>query len=162
MPIDKFIQVSLSHQHLSLIEGEELIASYPVSTSKFGAGEQINSECTPRGNHIVRAMIGHGALPNTVFLGRRPTGEIYDPFLAKRHPLRDWILTRIIWLSGCEPGKNRMGDVDSMRRYIYIHGTPDSEPMGVPMSHGCIRMRNDDVIDLFDRIFIGIKVNILE
>ena len=91
-------------------------------------------------------------------VGRRHTGEIYTPELARQFPERDWILSRILWLCGLEPGKNRGGSVDTMRRYIYIHGTPDSEPMGVPKSHGCIRMRNQDVIRLFDMVTPGTPV----
>ena len=128
------------------------MAVYLVSTALRGAGEVSGSEMTPRGRHLIRAKIGDGAEPGTVFRGRRPTGEVWTPELAALHPGRDWILSRILWLSGCEPGHNRLGDRDSMRRYIYIHGNPDSEPMGEPRSHGCIRMRNADVIDLFDRV----------
>lgn len=95
-------------------------------------------------------------------VGRRPTGEVWTPELAVRYPERDWILTRILWLSGTEVGRNRMGNVDSMRRYIYIHGTPASEPMGVPASHGCIRMTNEDVVTLFDKVPAGTLVDIEE
>jgi lipoprotein-anchoring transpeptidase ErfK/SrfK len=93
-----------------------------------------------------------------VFVGRRPTGEIWSEALTREHPERDWILTRILWLSGLEKGFNRLGDVDTMRRYIYIHGMPDSEPCGVPASIGCIRMRNADIIELFDRVAVGTPV----
>lgn len=117
---------------------------------------------TPRGWHVIRAKIGDGAPVNTVFVGRRPTGEIYSPELAKQYDARDWILTRILWLSGLEVNKNRLGSVDTMRRYIYIHGTPDEVPMGVVGSHGCIRMRNSDMIALFNRIPVGTKVLIVE
>jgi lipoprotein-anchoring transpeptidase ErfK/SrfK len=122
----------------------------------------MNSECTPRGRHIVRARIGAGLPIGSVFVGRRPTGEIYSEELASQFPGRDWILTRILWLRGLEPGRNRFGEVDSMRRYIYIHGTPDDQPMGVPRSHGCIRMRNDDIVDLFDDVPAGAVVDIME
>jgi lipoprotein-anchoring transpeptidase ErfK/SrfK len=88
------------------------------------------------------------------------TGEIYSETLAQQYPERDWILTRIIWLQGMESGFNRGGQVDTLSRYIYIHGTPDSEPMGVPKSHGCIRMRNRDLIELFDQIDNNLIVNI--
>ncbi len=135
---------------------------YRVSTALNGPGERMNSECTPRGRHIVRARIGAGLPIGTVFVGRRPTGEIYSEELASQFPGRDWILTRILWLRGLEPGRNRFGEVDSMRRYIYIHGTPDDQPMGVPRSHGCIRMRNDDIVDLFDDVPAGAVVDILE
>jgi lipoprotein-anchoring transpeptidase ErfK/SrfK len=100
--------------------------------------------------------------PRSVFVGRRPTGEIWSPELAALHPDRDWILTRILWLSGLEPGRNRLGNVDSMRRYIYIHGTPDDQPMGVPASHGCVRMRNDELIELFNLVAPGTEVLIQE
>ena len=135
-----------------------MIAEYPVSTAANGAGEREGSFCTPRGRHVIRARIGDGCPPGTVFVGRRPTGERYGPELRDRHPGRDWILTRILWLSGCEPGRNRLGSVDTMRRYIYIHGTPDDVELGRPGSHGCIRMANADVIDLFDRVAVGTPV----
>ena len=156
------IRVHLSTQTLELFDdAERLVARYEVSTAANGPGEQRGSFCTPRGHHIIRAKIGAGAPENTVFVRRRPTGEIYTPELAARHPGRDWILTRILWLSGCEPGLNRLGEVDTMRRYIYIHGSPDEVPMGVPGSRGCIRMRNRDIIELFDRVAVGTPVEIL-
>lgn len=147
------IRISLPAQTLTLLDDAGgTLRTYSVSTAKNGPGERRGSHCTPRGRHVVRARIGAGAPPNTVFVGRRPTGEVWSPELAARHPGRDWILTRILWLSGCEPGFNRLGDVDTMRRYVYIHGTPDSMPMGVPGSIGCVRMRNADVIELFDLV----------
>jgi lipoprotein-anchoring transpeptidase ErfK/SrfK len=126
--------------------------AYSVSTSSRGAGEKNGSLCTPRGRHIVRAKIGTGQPLNAVFVRRRPTGEVWTPELHEQYPGRDWILTRILWLSGCEPGRNRLGDVDTMRRYIYIHGSPDTAEMGKPGSIGCIRMRNRDIVELFDRV----------
>jgi hypothetical protein len=126
--------------------------SWPVSTSSRGPGEKNGSLCTPRGRHIVRAKIGAGQPLGAVFVRRRPTGEVWTPELHAQYPGRDWILTRILWLSGCEPGRNRLGDVDTMRRYIYIHGTPDSAEMGKPGSIGCIRMRNSDVAELFELV----------
>jgi lipoprotein-anchoring transpeptidase ErfK/SrfK len=134
----------------------------PVSTALNGAGEKNGSGCTPRGWHRIRARIGEGCPVNSVFRGRRPTGEIYSAALREAEPQRDWILSRILWLSGLEPGKNRMGQVDTMRRFIYIHGTPDEEPMGVARSHGCVRMRNDDIITLFERVAVGTRVLIEE
>jgi lipoprotein-anchoring transpeptidase ErfK/SrfK len=133
---------------------------YPVSTSKFGPGEKNGSFRTPRGSHIVRAKIGAGLPLGAVFERRRPTGEVWTPELHSRYPGRDWILTRILWLSGCEPGKNRLGDVDTMRRYIYIHGTPDSAELGKPGSIGCVRMRNRDVAELFDLVPVYTPVEI--
>ena len=156
------IRVSLVRQVLELWQGERCLISFPVSTAKNGPGEQKNSGQTPRGEHVVRAMIGADMPLNTVFIGRRPTGEIYSDQLALAFPGRDWILTRILWLSGCQPGYNRLGNVDTMQRYIYIHGTPDTEPMGEPLSHGCIRMRNTDLIDLFERVSVGTKIVIEE
>jgi lipoprotein-anchoring transpeptidase ErfK/SrfK len=131
-----------------------------VSTSKHGAGEVRGSHKTPRGRHVIRAKIGAGAPLNTVFRGRRPTGEVYSAELAGAHPRRDWILTRILWLSGIEVGRNRLGNVDTMRRYIYIHGTPDSETLGLPGSIGCIRMANRDIVELFDLVPAGTVVDI--
>jgi len=155
------IKVNISSQSLELIgDSGSLIRRYPVSTAKRGAGERNGSYCTPRGRHVIRARIGAGQPVNTVFVERRPTGEIYTSELAARFPGRDWILTRILWLSGCEPGFNRLGNVDTMRRYIYIHGSPDSVEMGKPGSIGCIRMRNEDILDLFERVKVGTKVEI--
>ncbi len=158
----RFIEVSIAAQRLRLYEQGRIIMEVLVSTASKGAGEMCGSEQTPRGWHTIRAKIGAGALPNTVFKGRRPTGEIYVPELRQANPERDWILSRILWLSGLEPGKNRLGHLDTMRRYIYIHGTPDEEALGTPASHGCIRMRNEDVIELFDRVPVGTHILIGE
>ena len=156
------IRISLPAQTLTLLDDAGgTLRTYSVSTAKNGPGERRGSHCTPRGRHVVRARIGAGAPPNTVFVGRRPTGEVWSPELGARHPGRDWILTRILWLSGCEVARNRLGEVDTMRRYIYIHGTPDTEPMGVPLSIGCVRMRNRDVAELFDLVPAGTPVEIL-
>lgn len=147
------IDVDIGAQALALLDGEgRVLRRYAVSTAKNGAGEKNGSYCTPRGAHIVRAKIGTGQPLGTVFRGRRPTGEVWSPGLHEAYPGRDWILTRLLWLSGCEPGFNRLGDVDTMRRMIYIHGAPESVPMGEPGSHGCIRMRNADVAELFDLV----------
>jgi hypothetical protein len=154
------LHISLTRQQLELREGASVIRQFPVSTSRYGPGERQGSLCTPRGRHVVRAMVGHGLAPGSVLRGRRPTGEVADPALLAAYPDRDWILSRILWLSGLERGRNRLGDVDTMRRYIYIHGCPDREPMGVPFSIGCIRMRNDDVCWLFDAVVPGTLVNI--
>jgi lipoprotein-anchoring transpeptidase ErfK/SrfK len=155
------LDLSLAHQELRLLDDRgETLSVYRVSTATNGPGERNGSECTPRGAHRIRAKIGTGCPVNTVFRGRRPTGEIYGPALRRRYPHRDWILTRILWLSGLEPGFNRLGDVDTMRRFIYIHGAPEEDLMGVPSSHGCVKMRNHDVLELFDRIPPGTPVNI--
>jgi len=147
------IHISIARQELTLLDddGREL-RRYPVSTAGRGVGEQCGSYCTPRGQHIIRAKIGAGQADNTVFVARRPSGEIYTPELGQTFPERDWILTRILWLSGCQPGFNRLGSCDTMHRYIYIHGSPDSVMIGKPGSHGCIRMRNADIVELFDRV----------
>ena len=158
----KTLRISLEQQRLELLDGGGLVKAYAVSTSKNGPGERNGSYCTPRGEHVIRAKIGGGAPLNTVFVKRRPTGEIYGPELAQRFPGRDWILTRILWLSGCEPGFNRLGDVDTMRRYIYIHGTPDTTELGRPGSIGCVRMRNAELAELFDAVPAGTRVSILE
>ena len=152
------ITVNIRDQRLRLLDGEVVLMDIPVSTAENGPGERMGSECTPRGRHIVRAKIGDGAPVGSVFVGRRPTGERFHPSLREQHPERDWILTRILWLSGTEPGRNRLGDVDTMRRYIYIHGCPDDLVLGTPGSHGCIRVRNNDVIELFDRVPVGTSV----
>ena len=155
------IRISIPDQRLTLTSDQgRTIRTYPVSTATNGAGERAGSHCTPRGRHIIRAKIGAGAPVDTVFVGRRPTGEIWTTELAARYPNRDWILTRILWLSGCEVGFNRLGDVDTMRRYIYIHGTPDTVELGKPGSIGCIRMRNSDLVELFDLIPAGTPVEI--
>ena len=156
------IEISIPKQSLALFENGRELRRYSVSTSRNGPGEQRGSFCTPRGEHIVRAKIGAGHPVDTVFVRRRPTGEIWTPELTERFPGRDWILTRILWLSGCEPGKNRLREVDTMRRYIYIHGSPDSVAMGKPGSIGCIRMRNRDIVELFELVPPGTQVTVVE
>lgn len=156
------INVHIATQQLDLLDdANQLLRRYSVSTAANGVGETCGSYCTPRGRHVVRAKIGAGQPENTVFVRRRPTGEIYTPELGAQSPQRDWILTRILWLSGCEPGFNRLGENDTMRRYIYIHGTPDSAQLGAPGSHGCIRMRNADLVELFDLVPAGTPVEII-
>ncbi len=159
---DKHIEVNISKQTLSLFEGDDVIKQYTISTAKNGPGEQMDSECTPRGKHFIREKIGAGCEANTIFVGREPTGELYHPELRKQFPDRDWILTRILWLCGCESGRNKGGNIDSYDRYIYIHGGPDDVAMGVPGSRGCVRMRNADMIELFDLVETETGVNIIE
>ena len=148
----KRIVIDATKQELMLLEDERVLKRYSVSTAKKGLGEKNGSFQTPRGRHVVRAKIGAGQPENTVFVRRRPTGEIWSRELHANFPGRDWMLTRLLWLSGCEHGKNRLGDVDTMRRYIYIHGSPETAEMGKPGSIGCIRMRNRDIIELFDLV----------
>ncbi len=157
------IRINVAEQSLRgfKVDGEE-IYNTQIATAKNGIGQLSGSECTPLGNHRIRAKIGESAPINSVFIGRRATGEIYDNELASANPARDWILTRILWLCGNEPGFNRGGNVDTQRRYIYIHGAPDSHPMGVPSSHGCIKMRNTDIIQLFNHVVVGTTVTISE
>ena len=157
------IHISIARQELNLFDDQgQVERRYAVSTAERGVGELRGSYCTPRGPHLIRARIGAGQAENTVFVARRPSGEIYTPELGAAYPERDWILTRILWLSGCQPGFNRLGQCDTMRRYIYIHGSPDSVPMGQPGSHGCIRMRNADIVDLFERVAAYTPVDIEE
>jgi lipoprotein-anchoring transpeptidase ErfK/SrfK len=158
--MDRRIEIDLLTQTLRLLEGSKVCAHYEVSTALRGAGEVQGSERTPRGLHVVRAKIGAGLPRGAVLVARRPTGEIWSLELHAQHPRRDWILTRILWLSGMERGVNRLGSVDTMRRFIYIHGSPETVPMGRPGSHGCIRMRNDDILALFDAVPVGTKVHI--
>lgn len=155
------IQIDIATQLLTLInDNGGVVSRYVISSGANGVGEENGSFCTPRGRHVIRAKIGAGQPQNSVFVRRRPTGEIYTPELGEQFPGRDWILTRILWLSGQEPGFNRWGSCDTMRRYIYIHGTPDSTQLGQPGSNGCIRMNNKDMMDIFDRVRAGLIVEI--
>lgn len=155
------IKVDIGKQTMTVFANHKVIKNYLVSTAKNGAGEVKNSYQTPRGRHVIRAKIGAHAAANTVFVQRRPTGEVYQLAMREQFPDRDWILTRIFWLSGLEKGKNRLGVVDTMQRFIYIHGTPDDVVLGVPGSKGCIRMRNSDIIELFELIPVGTEITIL-
>ncbi len=159
---ERHLDISIPKQQLDLIDNGSMIISYPVSTALNGSGEQMDSECTPTGWHKIRAKIGSSQPTNSVFAGRRLTGEIYSSELSKQFPERDWVLSRILWLGGLESGKNRYGQVDSTWRYIYIHGCPDELMTGKPESHGCVRMKNQDVIDLFEQIVVGTPVYIHE
>lgn len=143
------VVIDLAQQTLSLPKHNKF---YVISSGKNGIGEQENSGKTPRGWHRVAQKVGENAPQNSVFIARQPTGEVYDQQLAQQFPQRDWILSRILWLDGLEQGFNHGEGCDTFKRYIYIHGTPDTEPMGIPMSHGCIRMKNDEIIELFDLI----------
>ena len=156
------LAVSIYNQTLDVLQGDNCLRRYNISTALNGAGEQNGSGCTPRGRHRIRALIGRGQPPGSVFVGRRPTGEIYTPELAQKHPQRDWILSRILWLGGLEPGRNRYRQVDSQGRFIYIHGTNEEDRLGQAVSHGCIRMANLDVMELFEMVSSGTQVDIHE
>lgn len=157
-----YIEVNVDTQRLILYTapGGSRLWDAEIATAKNGVGEALGSYKTPRGLHVIRAKIGAGAARNAVFVGRRTTGEIYSPELRAIYPNRDWILTRILWLSGLEVGLNRLGSVDTMRRYIYIHGAPDEDRMGIPSSHGCVKMRNEDLVYLFDQVPVGTHVRV--
>jgi len=161
MPVDR-IAIDIARQQLRTYRAGAELQCYAVSTARNGAGEMMDSERTPRGAHEIAEKIGGECAPNTVFVARRPTGELYDAELAARHPGRDWILTRILWLAGRDHGYNSGGERDTRARYIYIHGTPDTTPLGQPGSRGCIRMRNADIIELFDAVSVGTEVDIVE
>jgi len=155
------ITIDIPNQTLDLLDcNGSLLRRYGISTGANGLGEESGSFCTPRGRHVIRAKIGAGQPENAVFVKRRTTGEIYTPKLGAQHPGRDWILARILWLSGCESGFNRGGSCDTMRRYIYIHGTPDSTALRTPGSKGCVRMRNAELVELFDLVHVGTEVEI--
>lgn len=154
------IIISIPEQSLTLFDDDKQLKQYSISTARNGPGEKMDSECTPCGTHVISEKIGEGAEANSVFVGRVATGEIYHPSLREQHPDRDWILTRILWLSGMEEGKNKGGKLDSHDRYIYIHGSPDDVSMGQSGSRGCIRMRNNEVIELFEMIEVGTEVAI--
>ncbi len=147
------ILVDIPTQTLTLYDTHDTVEMrFAIASSRYGCGQQRGSYQTPLGKHTIRAKIGADMPCYTVFRGRRPTGECWSPALHTQYPERDWILTRILWLCGCEAGFNRHGAVDTMQRYIYIHGTPDCVPLGVPSSIGCIRMHSHDLIQLFERV----------
>jgi L,D-transpeptidase-like protein len=152
------IEVDVPTQMLTVTNAGKIVMQARVATARNGAGEKRGSECTPRGRHYIRAKVGAGLPAAAVLVSRRFTEEIYSPQMRMLHPARDWILTRIMWLSGLDRGKNRLGDVDTMRRYVYIHGCPDEDEMGVPSSRGCIKMRNAEIIQLFDLVPVGTPV----
>ena len=163
--LDKQLVINIAEQTLTLYQQQTEVARYVVSTAKNGIGSQQDSGCTPLGRHVIEQKIGGSEPMNAVFVGRVPTGEIYDANLGELHPKRDWILSRILWLSGLEEGLNKgsnsQGGCDTYERYIYIHGTPDTEPMSIPLSHGCIRMRNEDIVELFEQVEEGMPVTIV-
>lgn len=155
---DTHLHIIIASQRLHLVVGGVINNSYHISTGKNGSGQTFGSGCTPIGWHKIAAKIGNGQPTGAVFVHRRPTGEIYNQQLAKSHPDRDWILTRILWLAGTQAHKNRYGTVDSASRYIYIHGCPDGGITGKPTSGGCVRMHNADLLDLYGRVTAGCRV----
>lgn len=163
--LDTQLVINIAEQTLTVYQQHNQISTYSVSTAKNGIGSQQDSGCTPLGQHIIAEKIGGSAPINSVFVGRVPTGEVYDAALGTNYPERDWILSRILWLSGLEEGANKgsnaQGGCDTYERYIYIHGTPDTEPMGLPLSHGCVRMRNKDIVELFEQVEEGMAVTIV-
>ena len=158
MKKEKHIEIDIVRQKLTLLHEGAIVASYSVSTAKNGVGQKNGSECTPLGQHVINSKIGANAKENSVFIGRKETGEYFDEELRRNNPERDWILTRILWLSGTEEGQNKGGEVDTLSRYIYIHGCPDSDSFIEPSSHGCIKMRNKDIIELFEYVDVGTQV----
>ncbi len=160
--MSRHLDIDLGRQRLQLLDGDSVLRTYVISSAANGPGERSGSGCTPRGRHRIRAKIGAGARSGTVFVGRRPTGEVYGAELARRAPGRDWILSRILWLAGLEPGVNRFGVVDTQSRYIYIHGSPEEDRLGQAVSHGCIRMASADLIELFEQVPVNCPVHIHE
>lgn len=162
---DQQLVINIAKQTLTVYQQHAETARYTISTAKNGIGSQQDSGCTPLGKHIIKKKIGGSEPISAVFVGRVSTGEIYDDELGTRHPNRDWILSRILWLDGLEEGSNKgsnsQGNCDTYDRYIYIHGTPDTEPMGIPLSHGCVRMRNKDIVELFEQVAEGMPVTIV-
>lgn len=152
------IDINVAKQQLTILLGDIVVVSYPISTAKNGVGQQNGSECTPLGKHVIDSKIGANSKENAVFCGREESGEIFNEELRQNNPERDWILTRILWLSGLEEGKNKGGEVDTKSRYIYIHGCPDSDSFSMPSSHGCVKMRNKDIVELFDKVEAGTHV----
>ena len=157
------IHIDTQTQALHLMRDGQMVRSFLVSTAKNGTGQAEGSGCTPLGKHQISEKFGDGLPNNAVFVARRFTGELYDDKLGSEYPERDWILGRILWLDGCEEGVNKGYEadgicVDTKSRYVYIHGTPDTEPMGVPLSHGCVRMRNEELVWLYDQVAVGCEV----
>lgn len=157
-----FIKIALDQQRLSLFQNTRLVKDYLISTAANGAGNQMDSFKTPLGWHQICEKVGDGMALNTVFVGRKPTGEVFNRQLFSLSPDRDWILTRILRLEGLEPGINKGGNVDTYQRYIYIHGTHEETSLGQIGSRGCVRMANNDVIELFNTVPLGTKVYLEE
>lgn len=156
------ITINTSRQELFVFEGREIIRIYPVSTSRYGVGNQRNSDKTPLGTHFIVAKIGKEAKIGTIFEHRKNTGQIAEIYTDTTHIKEDLITTRILWLKGIVLGLNEGGEVDSYARCIYIHGTPEEGLIGTPASKGCIRMKNRDIFELFNLVPEGTLVGIHE
>lgn len=159
-PHHQVVIVDVSEQQLSLYREGRRVGDWPVSTSQYGVGNQQNSLRTPLGVHRVARMIGADAPVGTLFEARRNTGRTVTILKDDRPADGDYVTTRILWLEGLEPGVNKGAGIDSFQRYIYIHGTAEEGRIGRPASHGCVRMGNQAVIELFDRIQEGTLVEI--
>ena len=155
------IEISITNQELILRDESGVIKTYKISTSKFGEGSKENSFKTPLGKHEIKKMIGKDVIIGGRFIGRVHTGEIFPIYTDQEiYVKEDVVQSRIIWLSGLENNINKGKGVDSFARYIYIHGTPEEWLLGTKASKGCIRMSNQDVIELFDKVHEGMIVNI--
>jgi len=154
------IEIDISKQRLFLLDNMEIVRSYPISSSKYGEGSTQNSFKTPLGKHVIKEMIGNNAIKNTIFTSRINTKRQAEIIHDEAKSDNDYVTTRIMWLDGQEEGKNKGKGVDSYQRYIYIHGTHEEGLIGQKASHGCIRMFNSDVIELFNDVKKGTKVYI--
>ena len=152
--------VAIEAQRLYLMHDGRLLKAYPVSTSAFGPGAQEGSNQTPLGLHQIKQKIGENEPEGMIFKARKPTGRMANIIAEPRDVPEDDVTTRIMWLDGMEPGVNQGGKVDSYKRYIYIHGTPEEGLIGRPASHGCVRMLNADVVDVFNKLPEGTLVYI--
>ena len=154
------IEIDISLQRLYLVDNSTIISSYPISSSKYGEGSKQNSFKTPLGSHMIKEMIGDQVPKNTIFISRINTQREAKIIHDQENSDNDYVTTRIMWLDGMEDGKNKGKGVDSYNRYIYIHGTHEEGLIGQKASHGCIRMFNSDVIELFNVVKKGTKVYI--
>ena len=161
-PDELVLIVEVTQQKLYVVKEEKVIRTYPISTSKYGIGNEDGSNKTPVGTHRIYEKVGEGVKIGTIFKARISTGRIANISHDSTDVEQDFIITRIMCLEGLEPGVNKGKGIDSCDRRIYIHGTPEEGLIGTPASHGCIRMKNDDVVELFDLVKIGTLVEIKE
>lgn len=158
---DSYIFVSIKRQKLFYIKNGNVEKVFLISTAKKGIGQEIHSHQTPEGLHVIKHMIGQNLPKNAIFKERVFNGEIAEIYTDKTDINEDFVTSRIMWLEGQEEGINKGGNVDSYKRYIYIHGTPEEGLIGKPASHGCVRMKNKEVIELFDLVQVNTPVLIL-